>query len=234
MWSYLSSHPNVAPAVSQDDVYIKYPDGRVLLYCKSGVPIKETRFFTLLYDDYSREFYESLFDPDMVGIDASVENFHIEKNAYLIKKCYPDKLKFIVMLRDPAERAWSQYWHEVNYNKTEKLPFLDAINRKLSTLEDWYFRAYLQTGHYAEHLKRWFSLFGRDKFFIIQSENFFQNPDLWFKKTQFFLGLQPIVGIADYENASATTKHPKMGHGIKKKLDEYFRPYNEELYRLIN
>lgn len=194
--------------------------------------MKETRFFTYLYDGENLDVYEGLFKAGKLGFEASVEYLHLKGNAERIKSVYDD-LKFVVMLRDPVARAWSQYWHEVNFNKGESLPFEQAICREPKTIEDYYFRAYLQTGHYAEHLQKWFDLFGRDKFLVIHSEAFFNDPDYWFKTVQAFLGLDPIIGLTSYENFGINSKYPAMEAGTKALLTKYFKPHNEKLYNLL-
>jgi hypothetical protein len=194
--------------------------------------MKETRFFTFLYDGKNLDVYEGLFENGKLGFESSVEYLHLPGDAERIKSVYDD-LKFIVMLRDPVDRAWSQYWHEVNFNKGETLPFDEAICREPETVEDFYFRAYLQTGHYAEHLQRWFDLFGRDNFFIIHSEAFFADPDYWFKSVQAFLGLDPIIGLVDYTNFGINSQYPAMDAGTEALLQKYFDPHNENLYKLL-
>jgi hypothetical protein len=232
LWNYLRSCPQLTPAIPTDEYWFEFPDGRIGKYWPTNQPLKESRFFTYLYDGENIDVYENLFSDDKTGFEASIEYLHCPGVAERIKGVYDD-LKFIVMLRDPVARAWSQYWHEVNFNKGEALPFEEAILRQPSSLEDYYFRAYLKTGHYAEHLKRWFDLFGRDNFFIIQSEQFYKNPDYWFKSTQAFLGLNPIIGLQDYSNFGINQKYPAMDAGTKALLNKYFEPHNENLYKML-
>lgn len=224
--------PQLAPAVPAEDVFVEFPTGQIGVYWVHSAPIKETKFFTYLYDGKNLSFYEGLFEDSKLGFEASVEYFHIPGIAERIKSVYQD-LKFIVLLRDPIKRAWSHYWHEINFNKSEKLPFYEAIKRKIETTEDFYFRSYLQVGHYAEHLKRWFDLFGRENFLIIQSEALFSNPDFWFKQIQFFLGLDPICELHDYLNFGINFNYPPMDSETEKKLNKYFKPHNKNLYKLL-
>ena len=233
LWRYLCNCPQLVPAMPTVEYYFEFPDGRTGQFWHINQPIKETRFFTYLYDGTNLADYEKLFDDGKLGFEASIEYLHLPEVAERIKGVYDD-LKFVVMLRDPVNRAWSQYWHEVNFNKTEKLTFEDAILQNVKTVEDYYFKAYLSTGHYAEHLKRWFDLFGRDSFFIIQSEQFYKNPDYWFKATQAFLGLDPIIGLNDYTNYGVVQNYPAMAAGTKALLKKYFKPHNENLYNLLS
>ena len=224
--------PQLTPAIPTDEYWFVFPDGQIKKYWPNGQPLKESRFFTYLFDYNNIDVYEKLFDDSKAGFEASVEYLHLPGVAERIKTVYDD-LKFIVMLRDPVDRAWSQYWHEVNFNRGETLPFEDAILRDIKTVEDYYFRAYLKTGHYAEHLKRWFELFGRDSFFIIQSEQFYRDPDYWFKATQCFLGLDPIIELIDYSTFGITSQYPEMAAGTRALLQKYFDRHNKKLYKLL-
>ena len=232
LWNYLRNCPQLAPAIPTDEYWFVFPDGRIGKYWPHNQPLKESRFFTYLYDGKNIDVYEKLFAADKSGFEASVEYLHLPGVAERIAGVYDD-LKFVVMLRDPVDRAWSQYWHEVNFNKGEPLAFEDAICRDVESIEDYYFRAYLSTGHYAEHLKRWFDLFGRESFFIIQSEQFFKDPDYWFKATQAFLKLDPIIGLIDYSNFGINQSYPAMDAGTRALLNKYFEPHNKNLYKLL-
>ena len=233
LWNYLRSCPQLAPAIPRIQYFFEFPNGKIGQYWTCNAPIKETRFFTYLYDGKNLDCYENLFADDKNGFEASVEYLHLEPIAARIKSVYSD-LKFIVMLRDPVARAWSQYWHEVNFNMSENLPFLDALKRENNTLENQYFHSYLQTGHYAEHLKRWFDLFGRDNFFIVQSENFYKDPDYWFKAVQAFLKLDPIIGLSSYSTFGIKYDYPAIDAATKTLLADYFAPHNDNLYQLLD
>jgi hypothetical protein len=233
LWSYLRVCPELTPAITKEELFVKYADGITKKYKSGNTILKETSFFGFLYNPANIKTYENFYENNKKGFEASPEYFHIKQCAYNIYENYKD-LKFIILLRNPIDRAWSHYWHEVNRNKTEKLKFLKAIKRKLKTHEDKYWFSYLQTGHYAEHLKRWFSLYDRANFFILDSESFFSKPDYWFKEIQKFLNCNAVYGFTNYPNISLRTKYPKMPDDIKNRLSNYYKPHNKKLYKLLN
>ena len=86
-------------------------------------------------------------------------------------------LKFIVMLRNPVERAYSHYLHTLR-DGLEDLDFNDAIqaeserllnyeNNLLSQLK----YSYIYQSLYHKHLSKYFESFGRNNFFVINYDS---------------------------------------------------------------
>ena len=92
--------------------------------------------------------------------------------------------------------------------------------------------SYLARGIYVEQLRRWFSLFPRSNFLIIRSEDFYSNPEKILHEVEDFLGI-PRWSPESYKVFNRG-KYPPMREETKKKLKELFKPYNEELYKLLN
>ena len=169
--------------------------------------------------------------------------FHPHSPARVRKKL-PD-VKIIAMLRDPVERAFSHYKHHVKL-KVEPLTFADAIKAEPERLmcewdkmvknEDYdsynlQMYSYLARGVYVDQLKRWLDYFPREQFLILQSEDFFRNPEDNYLKSLKFLGL-PEYKLSTYRAFNAGHRS-SMDKSMRKYLTNYFRPYNEELYELL-
>ena len=102
----------------------------------------------------------------------------------------PSTTRFIVLLRDPVERAISQYWlnrrrnHETESFRGPSSPRTGgcAVRKKWSSgggqslQHDRY--SYVARGHYAEQLNRWFHHVPRHRFLVVQSEELFASPDV--------------------------------------------------------
>lgn len=112
-------------------------------------------------------------------------------------------------------------------------------------LRDFYFQSYLFRSLYHDQLHRWLQLFPRQQMMIIQSERFFENAADTMKDAAEFLGLKPF----EFEKADQlqrrwdagagnalqlTQNYPPLGDDIRGALAEYFVPYNQQLYRLID
>lgn len=78
----------------------------------------------------------------------------------LVRSHYPNQ-KFIVILRDPVDRAISAFLHHVRARRVAPTAsILDAGKRF----------GILSMGYYAEHLEKWFAHFDRDQFLILVFE----------------------------------------------------------------
>jgi len=113
------------------------------------------------------DHYASFFpNGDYLTFDTTPAYLYSSKALDRIKKDMPPWChRFIVILRNPADRAWSHYWH---WREKLNLQTFDSLIKEDSEI--------LRKGRYAEHLKRWFDSFSRDSFAIIKSEDFFNDP----------------------------------------------------------
>src|SRR3990172_1473891 len=103
-----------------------------------------------------------------------------EKVAPRIRESMPDApIKFIVILRDPVERAYSWYWNMIKEGE-EDLSFEDALAREPERLEsnDGDLRSkgsmifgYQKGGMYARQIKEFLKVFPRESFhFLLQDD----------------------------------------------------------------
>src|SRR3989440_2961216 len=89
---------------------------------------------------------------------------------------YNPAMKFIVILRNPIERAFSQ-WNMQRTRGIEPFDFLDAVAaepRRIAESAPKQLRkfSYVDRGRYAEQLERAFRLFPRERFLVIKYEEF--------------------------------------------------------------
>ena len=86
-----------------------------------------------------------------------------------IKEFNPEA-KFIFILRNPIDRAYSHYWNSVRYGY-ENLSFEEAIKREPEriSINSNYRRhySYVDRGRYAEQLSRFFELFPRENILVL-------------------------------------------------------------------
>jgi hypothetical protein len=103
---------------------------------------------------------------------------------------YNPKMKLIVSLRNPVERAFSQ-WNMRRDKGQEPLEFLDAIKRdqQLGIWEGPRGNAYLARSLYTPQLEKVFKLFPRDQVFTIKYENFRTDPSPVLDRVFDFLGV---------------------------------------------
>ena len=89
---------------------------------------------------------------------------------------YNPAMKFIIILRNPIERAFSQ-WNMQRTRGAEPFDFLEAVEaepRRIAAVAPKQLRkfSYVDRGRYDEQLERAFRLFPRERFLIIKYETF--------------------------------------------------------------
>jgi hypothetical protein len=86
---------------------------------------------------------------------------------------YNPRIKIVVSLRDPTERAFSQ-WNMRREKGQEPLEFVDALKRdqEMGIWQGPRGNAYIARSLYAPQLEKVFNLFPREQVFVIKYENF--------------------------------------------------------------
>jgi hypothetical protein len=106
---------------------------------------------------------------------------------------YNPEMKVIVSLRNPVDRAFSQ-WNMRRAKGQEPLEFIDAIKRD-QALGVWRGprgNAYLARSLYSPQLERLFDLFPRNQVLVIKYEEFRQNPYHVADRMFDFLGVRRL------------------------------------------
>jgi hypothetical protein len=215
---------------------------------------KEIFYFDEFYEK-GQSWYESHFpllktkdkkqegtDGTVLTSEATITYLTSLKAPERLFKYHPD-VKILVMLRNPLNRAFSHYKHAIRINN-EKRDFTTAIKVEHDRLEregiteidsagDYYDNTqYLVRGRYYDHLKRWFEYFPREQFLIMTSEDYFKDAEREFDKVTEFLGLTSWKPGKFAVINVAPSKDP-MEEKDREFLSEYFKPYNEKLYKLL-
>ncbi|KAM4704104.1 carbohydrate sulfotransferase 15 [Rhinophrynus dorsalis] len=167
--------------------------------------------------------------------------------------------KFIVMLRDPVERLYSDYLYFAIANKSAE-DFHDKVNESLqmfeSCLQNSSLRscAYnttfsnivpvrLQVGLYVVYLWDWLSVYNMEQFLILRLEDHAANVAQSMKLVYTFLDLGPL---SDQQEASIThnpasnSRRPEdcslgpMFPHTRQLLRDFYRPYNQKLAQILS
>ncbi|HXK24519.1 MAG TPA: sulfotransferase domain-containing protein [Myxococcota bacterium] len=159
--------------------------------------------------------------------------------------------KLIAILRNPIDRAWSQYRHKVRRG-IEPLSFEDAIAEEPErTRGEWeriladeryrgaalFHFGYLRRGLYAEQLERWLALYPRESLLVLRAEDLFADPNRVIRDTTDFLGLAPrdpgeFVRGFERHNADEDGRETPRPE-TRARLASHFAPHNERLYALL-
>jgi hypothetical protein len=135
--------------------------------------------------------------------------------------------RLIALLRNPVDRAFSHYQHEVSLGR-EPLTFEQAIEREETRMrgelermlddpayfsEPWWNYTYVARGRYAEQLQRWFDAFPREQLLVLLTEELAQDTPAAYRRVLDFLGVDqhalssyPRIFERAYEQMDAATR----------------------------
>lgn len=148
-------------------------------------PVKEPFFFDFNYErglDWYAEHFSGRAGEAAVG-EATVWYMRWPNVPERINAHFPD-MKFVFVLRDPADRVWSNYWHDYSSGLFDiRTSFSDAIRDEDDP------RGMLMAGFYHDRLKHFESLFGKDNLLVLLTDDLRADPDRFFESIYLFLGV---------------------------------------------
>lgn len=193
LYSYLSEHPQIfLPEEKEPMFFSQWGQDSLSYKCGKG----ETRSAHIIshLDEYL-SLFSTAEDEACIGEASTWYLYLYETAIHNIKKLYGEQsadLKIIVILRNPADRAWSHY----SLFKTagrEDLDFIPAIDPKTiqSRLNNnlIYTYDYIGFGRYYAQVKVYMETFPKIKIFIY--EDFFQDISRLLPEIYHFLGVDP-------------------------------------------
>ncbi|MED0888970.1 sulfotransferase domain-containing protein [Bacillus mycoides] len=209
---------------------------------------KELHFFDIYFKKGMEWYYKQfplikLDEPVITGEASPYYIFHPHAPKR-IASILPN-VKLIILLRNPVDRAYSHYYHQVRM-QTENLSFKQAIYEENNRLkpelikmvkdENYYsipyqYYSYLARGRYIEQLQNWMNLFPKKQFLILKSEDFFSNPNFIFQTVLDFLGISPYQ-LKEYKKEN-TNNYPNLDINTKNELYNYYDNYNLRLYNYL-
>lgn len=234
MYNYLVAHPAVGRALTKE---VRYFD----LHFDRGPAWYRAQFPSLR----SGAVLKRRTGMDRVVGEASPDYMFYPRAAARVADLLPS-VKLIVVLRDPVERAYSHYWHQVTRG-FESLSFEEAIAREPERLAGevekmladehyvsfpFHHHSYVARGIYVDQLERWMGTFPREQFLIVQSEAFYEGTANVMDEIFRFLDLPPwrSANYPTYNKMRAGSMEPST----REELRRTFAPHDERLSRFLN
>lgn len=231
LYSYLMQHPGILPSEKKEIQYFGHPKNL----------IRGEAWFRRHFPSASlRKSLEKKIGYPPISFEATPD---MEKPLVpkLVLELLPHA-KLIAALRNPVDRAYSQYQHNLKVEGREPLSFEEAIARSAGNPAGEFMqdekagepkkqRNYITRGFYDEQLERWYAYYPKDRIHIISSEEFFADPGATLKEVVRFLELP------DFHFDCSVPRHvggyqDSMSREMKTYLEEIFRPHNRKLYEL--
>ena len=212
----------------------------------TGATRKEVHFFDQNHQK-GPNWYRSFFPAPRQG---EVPQLNVEATPYyLYHPAVPARVKallpearLIALLRDPVERAWSDYLHS-RQRGLEPLGFADALDAEPARLQGeeerllgnasyashaHRYQSYQSRGLYARQLSRWLEHFPRERLLLLKAEDLY--VDTWgiMSRVLDFLGLPETADIKPNWRNSTPDKEP-MPEAVRDRLRLFFEPANADL-----
>ena len=200
-------------------------------------PIKKEMDFFSWHFDRGIDWYLAHFPPmpsgeEFLTGEASPSYFDYREAPERLYTAFPEA-KLIVLLRNPVDRAISQFYRLTDLNweaRSLDRVISDEIER-LNQNPEYIIGEepgnYLARGRYIEFIKNWRTFFPQEQLLILKSEDFYAGAATTVKQVLEFLDL-PEYQLSEYQNANPGSYQP-VNESVRDRLSDYFRPYNQEL-----
>jgi hypothetical protein len=153
--------------------------------------------------------------------------------------------RLIALLRNPVDRAFSHYQHEVALGR-EQLSFEEALagedGRMRGELDrmladptyfshPWWNYTYAARGRYAEQLERWYAVFPREQLLVLLTDDLASDTAGTYRRVVDFLGAEQR-GLDDYPRIFER-EYGAMDAGTRARLERVFAEPNRDLAELL-
>lgn len=231
LYSYLIQHSGVIPAQRKEIHYFGNPHNRQ----------KGKGWYT---QHFCKNYYKKSLDKKLGYSALTGEATPYMHKPYVVKYVHEilPSAKLISIFRNPTDRAYSHYQHQVRHGK-EALSFENAIEQSPIKIPDnqmddeWAYynnnlRSYITRGLYADHLESWYKYYHRDQILILDSNVFFNKPVEVLKNVLEFLNLRDHEFNKKFVVNHAGNYTGLMNDRTREFLDTLYKPYNRRFAQL--
>ena len=211
LYTYIKQHPHIFMTKVKEPMFFnnfnQNTDFKVL-----GNKSKKVNSLSEYFSMFS-----SVENESAIG-EASPAYIYNENAPHLIKEHLPD-VKIIAILRQPTDRAYSNFLHTKRADRENVNSFEQAIKIEKERISDnWSpLYHYIQKGFYSVQLKRYYNLFPKENIKVYLFEDVVKNPKETLKDIFKFLNVDENIEI-DVSKKSNVSGTPKgiLGFILKK------------------
>ena len=269
------NHIDVIAKTSRSQLVRHFPKYMIIGFGKAGTkalfealklhpslsgPRTERRFFSRYYSKGLSSYLVHIPEPPPGGytiekspdyITQPVVPRRILKTAKMIN-IDSSSLKFIVVLRNPIDRAVSEYLEWNVQHKLHLKPLLPSFSNMVLTATGKVDSsiAFLNTSCYAQHIRNWLQVFDKEQMCFVDGDRFISDPYEEVYALEQCMKLRPFFSRDNFVfdsrrgfycfvgsrricmNASKGRKHPDIPKQTIMKLKVFFRPWNTQLLNL--
>lgn len=172
---YLGQHPDISMSSVKEPNYFTQSEVKNLYY--NTKPVANEHVYHRLFRDNAKIWGE-----------ASVSYLVYKTTAEKIFN-YNSKAKIIVILRDPVERALSQYSMDarLGFCRTSLESIIEEPDRYPQ-----YYQQFVLVGNYSDQIKKYMDVFGHENVMITLFDDLKINPHSFVSKVFDFLGMNEV------------------------------------------
>jgi hypothetical protein len=151
-------------------------------------------------------------------------------------------VRVVALLRDPVERAYSAHAHELargfeveSFERALELEpeRLDGEEQRLASGQisrsmAQQHQAYVKRGEYIDQLERMAAAVGRDHMLVLDSADFWAQPEQNWPAVTSFLGLSEQRVVLEQHNARSRAP---MSPELRRRLEEHYAAFDDRLAR---
>ena len=182
MHSYLVQHPEICMTREKETHF----------FCWDATYEMGLRWYGAHFEHCGGEYIK------VIG-EATPDYMYLPKVPERIHRDIPG-VKLIFVLRNPVDRAYSHYWHEVALG-WETVSFEEAVKREKerigSSPRARFHFSYLDRGRYSEHLKRFLEYIPKTQVSIVLYEELKDDKQRTLGRLFDWLGVDPEFEPAD-------------------------------------
>lgn len=221
LYRYLEEHPKILSAIKKEINFWNHHYQRGL-------------------DWYLAHFPQLSGEHNFITGEATPNYLENPEVIPRIFEAFP-QMKLIVILRNPVDRAVSQYHHWIRLG-LEYRSLEVAIESELeqlgnypkTTIQKKYWKdacKYVWRGIYIEFIQKWMATFPKEQFLILRSEDFYTQTPETLQQVFEFLGL-PQHAISKFKTYNQGFYQP-MPDTIRQQLSDFFQPHNQRLEQFL-
>lgn len=191
LYHYLKQHPEVFLPERKELHYFSFPHLRERVAGPGDESILATSCRSL--DEY-RAYFTGVAGEKAIG-DISPSYFYYAQVASEIRRLLGEP-KIIVMLRDPVQKAFSQYMHLIR-DARETLGFANALDAEQGRIEQGYSAMwrYAESSLFTARTRRFIEELGADRVKVVLFDDLTADPVGTVADVFRFLGVDPAVRV---------------------------------------
>ena len=127
---------------------------------------------------------------------------------------YSPEARIVMILRQPAERAYSAWSHARRDGEEPCERFADALDAEAIRNNPSHLLRYREMGHYARYLRHYLEVFGRERVLVLFYEDLRDHPERLWRQCCDFLGIQAIPAPTAHRQNRSGMPRSRLLHKV--------------------